>query len=87
MQYLGIYLVSINIIGFVVCWFDKRAARRDAQRVPEKRLFGIAALGGAVGVWAAMYAFRHKTKHISFVIGIPAIAVIEYGLIIYYLMK
>ncbi len=39
----------------------------------ERTLFLLAALGGSAGVWRGMYAFRHKTRHWYFVLGIPAI--------------
>ncbi|MBQ8044698.1 MAG: DUF1294 domain-containing protein, partial [Clostridia bacterium] len=34
-------------------------------------------LGGGVGGIAGMYTFRHKTKKPGFVIGFPAILIIE----------
>jgi uncharacterized membrane protein YsdA (DUF1294 family) len=30
-----------------------------------------------VGAWLGMQIFRHKTKHTSFVVGIPAILVVQ----------
>jgi uncharacterized membrane protein YsdA (DUF1294 family) len=46
----------------------------------------VALLGGAVGATAGMQLYRHKTKHTSFKIGFPALAVIELGLFIKYLL-
>ncbi|RKN79191.1 DUF1294 domain-containing protein [Paenibacillus ginsengarvi] len=68
-----IYLIAINAAGFFTFGYDKLMAKKRERRVPEKRLFGIAALGGAAGAWIGMRAFRHKTKHASFTIGIPAL--------------
>ena len=73
------YLVMVNLCGFVLCGMDKKKARRGQWRIPEKRFFIIAAVGGGVGVLMGMYKFRHKTKHKSFTIGIPAIIAIEYN--------
>ena len=50
---------------------DKRRARLGKERIPEKTLFLLAAIGGSLGVWAAMYRKRHKTRHLSFKVGIP----------------
>lgn len=50
---------------------DKRRARLGRDRVPERTLFLLAAVGGALGAWIAMYRKRHKTRHLSFKIGIP----------------
>jgi uncharacterized membrane protein YsdA (DUF1294 family) len=41
-------------------------------------------LGGAVGTTLGMQLFRHKTKHLSFKIGFPLLAVIELILFIYF---
>ena len=71
------YLLTINIIGFAVMGYDKTKARRGDRRVPEKHLFAAAALGGALGVLAAMKKFRHKTKHPSFRFGIPALLAVN----------
>ena len=67
------YLVVVNLIAFVVYGADKRRAKKDRRRVPEKTLFLLALIGGSVGAWAGMYTFRHKTRHWYFVWGIPAI--------------
>ena len=69
--YLFIYLLLINGLAFVLMAFDKRRAKRRGRRVPEQRLFLISALGGAFGTWLGMRAWRHKTNHRSFVVGIP----------------
>ncbi len=72
-----LYLVAINIIGFLSMAIDKKKAIRGAWRIPEARLFGYALLGGSLGSLCGMYTFRHKTKHSKFVLGIPAILVLQ----------
>ncbi len=74
---LTLYLTGVNLIGLCAMGWDKRRARRQQRRVPERTLFMIALLGGSVGSWAGMYLFCHKTKHLSFVIGIPAILAVQ----------
>ena len=77
------YLAIINVIAIVVYGCDKLCAIQHRWRVPEKTLFLLSILGGSVGTWAGMYAFRHKTKHWYFVIGMPAILFIQIALVIY----
>lgn len=74
---LGVYLLVINLDGLILMAVDKSRARRGRRRIPEATLFLVAALGGSVGVLIGMYAFRHKTQHDSFTIGIPLILFFE----------
>ena len=68
---LGAYLLLINLEGFALMGIDKSRARRGRRRIAEATLFIVAALGGSLGVLCGMYAFRHKTLHTSFTVGIP----------------
>lgn len=70
---LGYYLLAVNALAFALMGADKAKARRGAWRIPEKVLFLSALAGGSVGAIAGMFAFRHKTKHLRFVLGLPAI--------------
>lgn len=73
MRFLWIYMIAMNVGAYLVMRHDKFQARRNRQRVPEKTLFTLALLGGALGIWGGMQVFRHKTKRLSFVIGVPAL--------------
>ena len=80
-----IYLIVINIIGFLIMFIDKQKAKKGAWRIPEKTIFIITALGGGIGTIAGMYLFRHKTQKLNFIIGLPLITILEIILVIYYL--
>lgn len=86
LQLAGIYLLLINLVGAGAAVLDKRRARRGAWRVPERTLFAFCALGGCPGVYAAMRAAHHKTQHKRFMIGIPAIFILQIAIVccIYY---
>lgn len=71
------YLFVINLLAFLLMFNDKARARNRKRRIPEKTLFTAAWLGGSLGALLGMNIFRHKTKHKSFTIGIPAILVIQ----------
>ena len=77
MKYFLIYLLLINAAGFVIMFVDKWKARKNRWRIPEATLITVAALGGSIGSLLGMYTFRHKTLHLKFVIGIPAILVLQ----------
>lgn len=82
-----IYYVVINIIGFLVMFYDKKMAIKNRWRVSEKTLFLIATIFGSVGIYLGMVVFRHKTKHLKFKIGIPVLMFLEFGIIGYLLIK
>jgi uncharacterized membrane protein YsdA (DUF1294 family) len=66
---MGLFL--INAYSFGLAFLDKRAARRGRHRIPEASLWMTALFGGAAGLLTGMLLFRHKTKHASFLYGIP----------------
>lgn len=68
-----IWLIGANLLAFLMMAEDKRRARNKKSRIPEKTLFITAALGGSIGAMLGMWAFRHKTKHKTFIYGMPAI--------------
>lgn len=72
-----LYLVLINLAAFLLMGIDKSRARRELWRIPEKVLFGSALLGGSVGAIAGMFFFRHKTRHLSFRLGLPVILLLQ----------
>ena len=86
-QNITIYLVIINLFGFFIMWLDKRKAKTGAWRIPEKTLFIITAMGGGIGTTAGMYAFRHKTQKVQFVVGFPLITILEIIAIVYFALK
>ena len=47
--------------------------------MPEATLFLLAILGGALGGVLGMQIFRHKTKHMHFVLGFPLLLLLQWG--------
>ena len=70
---------GMSVLLFTLMGADKRFARRGMRRVPERRLFALALLGGAPGGLLGLYAFRHKTKHWYFVLGFWALTLLQLG--------
>lgn len=81
------YLLITNLAGFLLMGVDKRKARKNKWRIPEKTLFLTALLGGSIGSILGMYMFRHKTKHTAFVIGMPCILVLQCILLFLFLRQ
>jgi uncharacterized membrane protein YsdA (DUF1294 family) len=81
------YLVIMNIVGIAVMGIDKSKAKRGAWRIKEATLFGVSIIGGSIGTLLGMYMFRHKTKHIYFVIGMPLILILHIALAVFLFTK
>lgn len=64
---IGLAWVSIlSLYAFVAMGWDKNKANKKGWRVSEKHFFITAALGGSLGVLAAMQYWRHKTQKWAF---------------------
>ena len=85
--YLIIYLIIINLTGFLAMAIDKRRAKKGEWRIKEGTLFIITLLGGGIGTISGMYVFRHKTKKLKFTVGLPTILLVEVVLIIFLLIR
>ena len=80
---LLIYLCAISLISIVVCCYDKFAAKHNPKhRTREATLLLLSALGGSLAMLMTMYLIRHKTKHMKFMIGIPAIIILQVAAVI-----
>ena len=76
MKYFWIYFIVINFITLITYGIDKHKARKYQWRISENMLMGLALIGGFVGAFLGMQLFRHKTRHMKFVIGVPVIAIV-----------
>ena len=71
------YLIAVNVLAFVLMGLDKCRAKKNAWRIPERTLFLPVIFGGALGGVAGMRLFRHKTRHWTFRLGMPAILILQ----------
>lgn len=81
------YILTINLVGFLAMYVDKRKAKKNEWRIKEGTLMTIALLGGGIGGIIGMYKFRHKTKKLKFSVGFPTIVITQIVLIIYCLIN
>lgn len=74
LKWFLIYFLIISAATAIVTCYDKKAAVKfPRHRVSEVMLFLLALIGGAVAEFFVMKKIRHKTKHKSFMIGLPII--------------
>ena len=87
LKYILLYLLLINAVGFLLMLIDKFKAKKNLWRIPEATLMTVAALGGSIGSLLGMYTVRHKTKHVKFTVGIPAILILQIALVLFIVFK
>jgi uncharacterized membrane protein YsdA (DUF1294 family) len=56
---------------------DKHYAIKDLRRIPERHLFLIGSIGGAIGLLLGLKKFRHKTLKKKFSYGLPVLSIIN----------
>ncbi|NLZ54446.1 MAG: DUF1294 domain-containing protein [Thermoanaerobacteraceae bacterium] len=79
-------IALINVLAFILIGIDKYKSKRNRWRISEKTFFTVSVFGGSAGVLIGMYFFRHKTRHLNFVWGIPTILILQVA-VIYYIFK
>ena len=85
-KYLVLYFLTLNVVGYLTIWYDKRKSLKGQWRISEARFFALALMGGALGIYYGMITFRHKTQHLSFKYGIPLLIIaniVLLGIILY----
>ena len=70
---MAYYLLTINIITFIIYGIDKYKSIKHKYRISENTLIILAILGGPLGALMGMISFHHKTKKKKFTILIPII--------------
>lgn len=74
---IAVYLACANVAAFVCYRVDKRRARREQWRIPERTLLALAFLGGGLGAFLGMHVFHHKTRKLRFRLLVPLALVLS----------
>ena len=70
-----------NIYTFYLIVSDKKKSRKGQRRIPERTLFLTASCFGAAGILLGMYIVRHKTRHWSFIVGMPVLLLLNIAIL------
>ncbi len=80
----AIYMGFFMLLAVVLTAWDKHNARCGRWRVRESTLWLVAVLGGALGMYVTMRCIRHKTRHLSFMIGLPLVSSVQIAAITFF---
>ena len=65
--------ICMGLAGVCMTLYDKAAAKKHRRRISEKALLAVAFCGGALPMYAAMRAVRHKTRKKRFMLTLPVL--------------
>ena len=82
-----LFFILVNVIAILLMKRDKQYAENGERRIKEATLLIVAIVGGSLGMYYAMFKYKHKTLHNKFSIGIPVIMVIQFAFASYLLMS
>jgi uncharacterized membrane protein YsdA (DUF1294 family) len=77
----SVIYACLNLLAFALFSHDKLGAKMGWGRIPENLLLLIAATG-PVGALTAMVVFRHKTRHVKFIL-VPVFFIVHVLLVIW----
>jgi len=76
-----LYLLAVNLLTYIVFWWDKRRATKGERRVSERELLLWTFAGGSIGAGLAMRKFRHKSRKLRFRISYWTIVALQVALV------
>ena len=79
------YIVTMaimSLVAFIAYGIDKFKAKRGSSRISERQLILLSLACGAAGALLGMLLFRHKTRHMKFILCVPLFLVLQIALLI-----
>ena len=67
-NYFVYYLIFINFLSFTLMGLDKWFSIKKKRRISEFSLLLVSFIGGSIGEMFGILIFRHKTKHLKFIL-------------------
>lgn len=80
------FFVLVSLLAIILVFTDKKLAIKGGRRIPEKTLFIVAVLGGAIAEFFMMMQVRHKTFHKRFMLGLPLIFMVQIAIFVWWVM-
>ena len=81
---VSVYVVAINVYSFMLI-NTQRKSEDDGEcyKVRDGSLFITALLGGALGIYLAIFIFKYRTRSLFLMVFMPVIAVLNVFILIY----
>ena len=77
------YLVAINIYSFLLMVFQKKQVEENSNKtIKDGKLFVTGMLGGALGVYLAMFILSYRLSNLLLMVTMPLLIVVTIYIII-----
>lgn len=80
---VAVYYVAINVYAFLLMKTQKQAEEQGVcSSVRDGSVFVSSILGGAIGVYAAMFVYKYRLRSLPLMVFTPVIAVMHVYLVV-----
>lgn len=77
------YLVAINVYSFLLIFFQKKQVEENNEKViKDGKLFVSGMLGGALGVYVAMFILSYRLNNLFLMVTMPLLIVVTAYIVI-----
>ncbi len=72
------YIVSINVYSYLLIHFQKKQMDENSEStIKDGRLYLSSLIGGAVGVYVAMFIYKYRLQNLLLMVFIPILIVLN----------
>ena len=85
---VSVYVIAINVYSFMLINTQRKSeSDGECSKVRDGSLFITALLGGALGIYLAIFIFKYRTRSLFLMVFMPVIAVLNAFILIYAFLK
>lgn len=79
-----VYFLAVNVYGFILIHEQKKSLEEsNEKKISDGKLFVAGALGGATGVYVAMFVFKYRLTSLFLMVLMPVLIAINFYVLIF----